>query len=151
MRDFDDLLDGVLAEYSQAEPPLGLEARVLRGMEKPRRDVRWWWGLVPAGGVAAVAVVLLQPAPVLDVPVLWDRGSDPIPAVAFQLTAHEPQAAQTVKRWPTVEAEQRAFIEFARAHPEEAARTLQFADEVMIEPLTIEPLTIAGLDDKGDL
>jgi hypothetical protein len=90
--------------------------------------------------------MLLVPAPVLDIPLPGAHRYDPIPAIAFQVTAHKPAASRTAQRWPKVEAEQRAFIEFARAHPEEAARRPQFADEVAIEPLIIEPLTIAGLD-----
>jgi hypothetical protein len=101
--------------------------------------------------VATAAVVLLIPPPIVDAPLPAVHGSDPIPAVAFQLTAHKPQPERTLKRWPKIEAERRAFIEFARAHPEEAVRRPQFADVVEIEPLTIEPLTIAGLEDKGDL
>jgi hypothetical protein len=152
MRDFDELLDGALAEYSQAEAPLGLEARVIRRLEKPGRAVQWWWGLVPALGVAAAAVVFLLPPPVLEVPLPHGRGSDPIPAVAFQVTAHKPPAPKIFKRWPRVEAEERAFVRLAMEHPEIALQlTKPPVEETAIKPLAIEPLAIAGLDEKGDL
>jgi hypothetical protein len=151
MRDFDQLLNGVLAEYSGQEPLLGLEARVLRRVAAQKPARRWWWMLAPAVGFAAVGVVSLLPPPIIDVPRPHGHGSETLPAAAFMMGAR-PAVRPAIHGWPKAIAEQRVFINFARQHPELAAQmTPHLPGELVVEPLNIEPLRITELEPIGDL
>jgi hypothetical protein len=137
-RDFDALLDSALRDYS-GEAPLGLESRVLRAVQESRRPVRWWWLMVPAFGVAGLALVSLVPAPRIDAPLPDGHGSDAAPpAIAYQMSRLPSKPTLTRRLSP----QQRAMLEFATKHPEQAASLMP----VLPAEITIEPLTITELD-----
>jgi hypothetical protein len=114
----DRWLDAALAHYSQAdeaEPRLGLEARVLATLQADRREREqnrypWPWRLMLAAGLAIVLVVVVARAPWRSVPgtlstpsvktaggATTGRQLRPQPPVAAEMTSH-PNPGVSVRR-----------------------------------------------------
>ena len=147
----DHELDQLLAEALQAEPPAGMEQRVLARI-RPRS--RAWWWLVPglvAAGLAVIAVrVELQPEESLPL-------NPPPSPLAVNLRRAVPQTqprpapvrAKIEKRsqFPTpqpLSAEEKALLAFFHTNPERAGLAWQTEDAIEIEPIRIPPLQSDG-------
>jgi len=144
--DRDGLLDSALQAYSTQEAPVGMEARVLRRLGEPRRGWRPWL-LVPAlAAAAAVAVLMVRPAEDPVPPVLATVAP---PAMALQMTPIPVPAVQhtTVSRRRELTPQQRALLDLATNHPEEAARLVrEIPEELSVSELIVTPLAVTELD-----
>jgi len=115
----DRWLDAALGHYShEAEPRMGLEARVLATLEADRREreqnrYRWPWRLVLSAGVAALLIVVIVRAPwpsARRTPSTPSVGTasgattgterNPHPPVAAEMTSH-PNPGVSVRRTRT--------------------------------------------------
>jgi hypothetical protein len=72
----DRWLDAALPHFSEADPRVGLEARVLATLASDRREreqnrYRWPWRLALAAALAAVVIVVIARAP-------WRSGQPPV-------------------------------------------------------------------------
>ena len=61
-REVDQWLESALSQYSEAEPRIGLESRVLANLQAERSRVasrrRWWWAAGAGAATAALAVAV---------------------------------------------------------------------------------------------
>ena len=145
----DHELDQLLAGALQAEPPAGMEQRVLARI-RPRNRARWW--LVPglvAAGVAVMAVRLrINPEESLVL--------KPPPAPVAVNLRHPPPRPRPVappakiekrSQFPSpqrLSAEEKALLAFLGANRERAGLALQTEDAIEIEPIRIPPLRSDG-------
>jgi hypothetical protein len=134
-QELDRLIDGVLPGYL-AEPPTGIEQRILARVRRPRV---WPWaaGLAVAAAIA-VAIVVPRPAAV-DAPPLVAVHASKAPAV--QVTPVRVSGKRPVRPIPLSRRE-RTLIEFAKANPELARQVLVDAPERMAGPLEMQPIAI---------
>ena len=143
-QELDRLIDAVLPGYL-AEPPTGIEQRILTRVHRPRV---WPWaaGLAAAAAIA-VAIVMPRPAAV-DAPPLVAVHAPTAPAVQIvpvRVGRERPPRAVPLSK------KERALIRFAQANPELARQVFVDAPERMagpldMQPIAIEPITIEPLD-----
>jgi hypothetical protein len=137
--------DEVLREYVAQPVPLGMEARILA---RCRRRV-WWRRPVVGLALAAaglMGLVWVRPAraPERNVRgavrrvVSEDAGRKP------GVRSEAPPRARRKRRVSGVE----ALVRFARQHPEQAARLVEFHDPEPMVPLEITPIAIEELGDS---
>lgn len=83
MKDFDELLDGILQENSSKQPRLGLEARVIARVRADGQRQSGWrfvtWGAAAASLAVCVVALLVWPR---DVPPVWRSESAPVTSVS---------------------------------------------------------------------
>lgn len=141
-RDLDQLLDSALPSYL-AEPPVGLEHRVLRRA----RRFRIWPSAIGLAAAAAIAVAYFLPAadPVAPPPLVAVHAPRaPIVQVAAPPPAPKPRPVHL----PMTRRE-RVLLQFAQSNPELVQQILvdapkQMALDLSIEPLVVEPLNTGG-------
>jgi hypothetical protein len=164
MRDeLDRLIDDAVASYSDVEPRLGLEARVLNRMHvlrARRRIFAWGMGLAVAASVVVVGIVIRteqrptsKPAEVARV----TRAEEPTPTtrpvakVRPAKRARRPQFLPKLEQFPAptpLTAEERALIAFAQLHPRDAEMFAELQKQAD-EPVEIERIRIAPLQSEG--
>jgi len=158
--ELDNVIDHVLATYSNAEPLAGLEQRVLDRVRiaQGARRRRWRWALmfaVPA--VAATLLVIFAPKPKSQPVPLAVVATPPAPV---RLPAAVPPAPRRIARprrpaiapelakrqfFPTpspLTEEERLLVQLARFSPE--LLLARPVDEIEIKPIQIAPLRIDG-------
>lgn len=170
----DELLDKALANYSQAEPRLGLEGRVLARLEEEnnsRARVWWKWSWVPAAAALLIAGGLYLARPKAQppaVPVAVAKPAQPVitarsapPPVAEHAKSAVPRGQRTLPQLTAAAAKQpqfpapqplseqdRLLLAYVRLHPQAAAQQARAAAqplaEIKIDPLEIPPLNPDG-------
>ena len=148
-------LDQLLAEALQAEPPSGLEQRVLARL--PSRKRAWWWlapGMV-AASLALIAVsVEMQPEASLPLKPPPSPLGINLPRVS-QPPRSAPRQATLKKRsqFPTpqpLSTEERALMAFLHQDPEGAGEALRDMQRRSEAPIEIEPIHIPPLQSEGE-
>jgi len=144
----DSILDSALREYSNHEPRVGLEGRILRRVQSAPNARRLWPKLLPALAAIALAIAILHRDPPKTQPLLPEisRTVETPPPVFFQQPVVKRR--KLPKRKPFAEpepltAEERALLRFVQSHPEQAREALSLS--ARIEEITIEPLKIEEL------
>ena len=173
----DEILDRALAGYSQAEPRMGLEGRVLARLEeeKAARGRAWWWrwAWAPAAAALLIAGALYLSRPKTETP--SNAAVRPAPPVTGAATAEPPvaptaaqgkphvrrvpQAAPTPAvaaakqpQFPAPQAlseQEKLLLAYVRLQPQAAAQQARSAAEPLAE-MKIEPLVIPPLNPEGD-
>lgn len=175
MKDFDELLDGVLQEVSNVAPLDGIEHRVMHRVRASRQTaVRWRQGFAAAMVLAAgVVVFAVWPGRTVVRPVSPVRSAQVASSVAgpAQVPA-QPRIVRTAVKssvsrrrevgrggqglpkldvFPTpvpVSPEMAMLMDYTLRHPEEAealVKTLA-AGETAIRPIKIEPIRIPAIE-----
>lgn len=155
--DLNKLLDRALQAYTEHEPQIGLDSRVLRRLQQPRPK-RWRWAAIPALAMAALVVLTIMNRPVLQpreenaVPSPVAKGAVPT-VVKGVVQRNSNRPSQTNTRIPQLAPpepptdQQRALQLLATQYPEQAGlMARQVPDELTIEPLAVEPLALNSLD-----
>lgn len=156
----DHEFDQLLAEALKAEPPAGMEQRVLAGIRP--RNWAWWWlapGLVAAGLAVLAVGVDMQPEESLPL-------KPPSPPVVVHLprsytyrAADRPRLAASRARieersqFPTpqpLSADEKALIAFFRQDPDRGGEALREMQKQSEAPIKIEPIYIPPLQSDGD-
>jgi len=173
----DEILDKALANYSHAEPRLGLEGRVLARLDEekqsPARVWKWAWApaaaaLLIAGGlylsrprpqgpaIPNVAVKTNPPvtaAPTQPQPPVVKAAAQTKPRVGARAQA-APRAAVAAARLPQFPAPQalseqdRLLLAYVRLHPQAAAQQAEATAQPLAE-MKIRPLEIPPLSPDG--
>lgn len=146
-QELDQLLDAALPGYI-AEPPTGIERRVVaRVQSRTRQARRWPWAAGLAAAALAVAAFLPRPAAVdIEPPRVAHAPAAPSVHVAPKPARH---AIPTRRSLPLTRREH-ALIQFAQTNPDLARQVLVEAPEKMaapldLQPLAFEPITIEPL------
>ena len=161
--EIDGLIDKALASYG-AEPPLGLETRVMRRVRATRTRRNIVLSFVPAIAACFAMVVMLGRKPEVLVP--------PPTAIAVVPRAQETRVVQPVttasvvhrrtsKRrslpkqdvFPTprpLTQEERLLLSMAQLPPEELKQVIAATEPKDIQPIEIEPIKIEPLHMDGD-
>ena len=175
----DEVLDKALAGYSQAEPRMGLEGRVLARLEEekaaPARAGWWRWAWAPAAAALLIAGGLYlsrprtQPPAAANVPVKVAPAVTPAvtppPAPVAQAVVGKkprigraPQAASATlaearqSRFPAPQPlteQDRLLLAYVRRQPQAAAEQAQASARPLAE-MKIEPLVISPMGPEGD-
>jgi hypothetical protein len=177
-KQLDEILDKALANYSQAEPRLGLEARVLARLEEEKASPArlWWrWAWVPAAAALLIAGGLYLARPRTQAPPsVAVQSSPPVtapapkaaPLVIQATTQAKPRvqpiaapsampAATAVKQpqFPAPHAsseQEKLLLAYVRLQPQAAAQQAQAAGQPLKE-INIQPLEIQPLNpDEND-
>ena len=147
--DLDQILDSALAAYTNQEPHVGMEARVLRAARAPKAG-RWAWVAIPSLAAATLALFFaLQPTPKPSTPIA--RPAPPTAALEVPRMEQAIRTAPRPRRLPhppePPTAQQLVLQAFVLKYPEQAASFVRtIPSELTIEPLAIEPLSIDSLD-----
>ncbi|WP_348267296.1 hypothetical protein P8936_16005 [Edaphobacter paludis] len=108
MKDFDELLDGVLREDASAQPRTGLEARVMARVRTDGQRRPVWrlvtWGMIAAALPVCVVALLVWPRSVSPV-----RHMKEVPAVSGSMSP-ERAAAEPVRTQPRRVAEAKTSV-----------------------------------------
>ena len=157
----DELVDRALSTYVPAEPPLGLEQRILARARAPRRRMAFW-SAIAAAACAAWAIILLrpfepQPAIPADIaeavlPVRAVVPLIPVPSVQYRAIARREarlSEAPKLATFPQIERVPQAEVELARLalNPEIGKALLAEPELTEPEPIHIEALSIKLLDE----
>ena len=169
----DEILDKALANYSHAEPRLGLEGRVLARLDEekqsPARVWKWAWApaaaaLLIAGGLylarprtQAPPAVAEQPAPPRttatkpELPPIQAAQARPRSA---RRAAPAPQvtAAAKLSQFPApqpLSEQDRLLLAYVRSQPQAAAQQARTSGQPMAE-IKIDPLEIPPLEPDGN-
>lgn len=174
----DEILDKALANYSQAEPRMGLEGRVLARLDEEKRARAWWWkwAWAPAAAALLIAGGLYLARPKTETPSTTSVAQKATPAATTTAPTTQPSVAQAVPqvkphvrpssqprpalavadaRQPQFPAPQalseqdRLLLAYVRAQPQAAAQQAKAAGEPLAE-MKIEPLDIPPLNPDGD-
>ncbi|HYX69350.1 MAG TPA: hypothetical protein VE825_09470 [Terriglobales bacterium] len=175
----DEVLDKALANYSQAEPRMGLEGRVLARLEeqKTARARTWWrWAWAPAAAALLIAGGLYLARPKTETPPppsVAEKSAPPVIATApttqppFAQTAAQikprvrpsprprPALSAAAAKQPQFPAPQalsrqdRLLLAYVRLQPQAAAQQAKAAGEPLAE-IQIEPLDIPSLNPDED-
>jgi hypothetical protein len=137
-RELDQLLDAALPGYV-ADAPAGIEDRVLARV-RPRTAWPWYVGLA-AAAVLAIAVLVPNTPPIDGPPLVAVHAAN---APAVQLTSAPPRVRRVSGPAPLTRRE-RVLIHFVQSHPELAQQIFVEAPKQMAQDLTIEPITIEPL------
>ncbi len=135
----DNELDQLLKTYSQAEPPAGLEQRILKRVQQRRV---WPWGIVPVAAAAVFVWMLWIPQPVVAPPLVQS-------AMAAPPLGVETQAPKVVKlraKSPMshgMTPEEKALQKFAASLA--GSLSIGPAGPIEIQPIVIDPLE-TGVD-----
>jgi hypothetical protein len=160
--ELDNLIDGALTQYANAEPLAGIEQRVLDRVHLAEtRRRRWRWMLIVAAPALAATVLVIfapkrapAPAPVAVMAPKPAPIAPPAPRVAPAPAARRiarvrrsVQAPELPKRdlFPTVSpltGEERLLVQVAQTSPQ--LLLAQPVDEIEIKPIQIAPLQIDG-------
>lgn len=157
--DLDKLLDGALHAYSHQVPQIGLDARVLRRLQKAKPR-RWLWAAAPALGMAMLVVLAVLNRPVQQPlaqvqPLAQNHLAAPnrVPSRDRKGAVGPLPGVQTKPRIPKIvppeppTTQQRALQLLATQYPEQAVLLArQVPDELTIEPLAVEPLKLISLE-----
>jgi hypothetical protein len=166
----DRLIDSALSGYSDTQPLAGMEDRVLNRVRLAerghRRRLGWGIALALAASLAIVAI-LIQPGP-QHAPKSARRGPAPDRGLiappgerraATRHTARKPSAHTARPRglpkreqFPSpapMNAEERALLALVRRNPEEARQMLAALQKRTTEPIAIQPVEVAPLNDEG--
>lgn len=172
----DEILDKALAAYGQAEPRMGLEARVLARLEEaktsPARAWWWKWAWAPAAALLlAGGLYLARPhTPLPTAPSVAGKPVAPAvtaaqpeaPAVIAAAPAKPrvrprvaPKVAEAAARQPQFPAPQppseqeKLLLAYVRTQPQAAAQQAQAAAAPLAE-MKIKPLEFEPLNPDGD-
>jgi hypothetical protein len=144
----DSILDAALRDYSNRDPRIGFEQRILRRIRSspPIRRSPWWiaWVLVPMSVTAVVLSVITvgkHSPKVQSVPQVAHVTFLPAPTVPTRRT--KPPKQKRLPKPETLTDGERALLQFARTNPEQAGELV--ADSGQMKDLTIEPLKIEAL------
>ena len=159
----DQLIDGALASYADAEPLAGLEERVLNRARVARaggrRVLAWTVGLAIAASVAMVGIVVRserQVAPKAMAPAAVKTQVVPAPEIQRAVRVRRVVRARRARALPKLEqfpapspmtAEERALVAFVVRDPEEALQTFSELQTQTYEPIKIQPIRIAPLEE----
>ena len=173
----DEILDKALANYSQAEPRMGLEGRVLARLEEEKTAsarVWWRWAWAPAAAALLIAGGLYLARPKTGTP--SKVAVQPTPPVTTTAPAPQPPVAQTAAQgkprvrpssqprpalavaaakqpqFPAPQAlseQEKLLLAFVRLQPQAAAQQAQAAGQPLAE-VKIEPLDISPLNPDED-
>jgi len=166
----DGALDDALAGYSVAEPPAGLEGRVLhriRAAEAPRRRLAGWALAFAAAALVLVTIVMRAPRNPAPHSRNIARAQIPSPArpaakveeprvarehhrgrIAAKRVAPVPKQEQFPAPAPLT-AEEQALRSFIERHTAEAQQVFAQLQKRSNEPIQIEPIQIAPLKIDG--
>lgn len=142
-----------LASYSDAEPPAGLERRIInriRAAETKRRRLMFWGAVLAAAASFAIAIAVWQPR---------ERVLTPPPPPAFRASAAPGRVEVSAPKRRVIRrrslpkepvfpgrapmtAEERALVMLARHNPELLVR--DDGKELEIAPIQIPPLEEGG-------
>lgn len=173
----DEVLDKALANYSHAEPRLGLEGRVLARLEEQKTArAGWWkWAWVPAAAALLIAGGLylsrpappsptapsaavkpnppvIAPAPKTNSTVIQAAKAKPHPRLTSQAAPKVAQAAARLPQFPApqpLSEQDRLLLAFVRTQPQAAAQQAKTAAEPLAE-IKIQPLEIPPLNPDGN-
>ncbi|MBZ5645687.1 MAG: hypothetical protein LAN37_00520 [Acidobacteriia bacterium] len=178
--EFDRLIDEGLRRYAGAEPPLGLEIRVIAALQAKQRQRRWWtqpWLVaVPTAAVLAMVIGLSLANRTKPQPPAPQRASTtpviPAPQPEPQVVAHAPERQATRRTAVQVSARAPNLEKFPAPEPVSqqetllarlaqnlaavqtvAARETESAGQIIISRITIDPIEIQplpGPDPQGD-
>jgi hypothetical protein len=139
-RELDQLIDGALADYA-AEPPVGLEQRMLARVRRPR-----YWPLAAISAVAAaiVAVVAMPEAPPLPPPPPLIATIPTVPALA-PIPKALPVIRPAIKAGIPLSPQERRIEQLMRTHPELADQLVAKDSKAFTEPLGIRPLELTPI------
>jgi len=154
--ELDSVLDASLRDYSNREPRVGLEQRVLRQLRagSPAKGSSWWigWALIPVS-LAAIALLVITALPDRpkvqsqpQVVLVTQLPAPPLPVPTVAKVATKPVKLPKPERVPepeTMTPGERALMRFARSDPEQAREL--FADSGQMKDLKIDPLKIEAL------
>jgi hypothetical protein len=174
----DEILDQALANYSQAEPRMGLEGRVLARLEEEKTAGAraWWWkwawapvaaALLIAGGLylarpktGTPSTVAVRPTPPVTIPA--PATQPPVAQVAAQVkprVGRTPQprpalafAAAKQPQFPAPQAlgeQERLLLAYVRLQPQAAAQQAKAAGEPLAD-IKIQPLDIPPVNPDGN-
>lgn len=118
-RKLDEMLDGLLASYSAAEPRPGLETRILASVREAsakRRPWTWGWNWMWAGAVATAVVVMVALAAYFSRPAQRPRVPEIVRQTVPQPKEQAPPIAQTQTPTPAPQT-------VARQQPRQRPRT----------------------------
>ena len=150
--------EAALREYASVEPPAGLEERVMARVraEGRRRRIPGLWLAAAAAVCGAMFVWMnirpvekqVQPAP------MAAMVSNPLPPVyTLRITSIRRRhvryglpVQETFPAHPQVTAEERAFLQLIREHPDSAKALLSRTEPAPIVPIEIPELTIRPLE-----
>ena len=148
----DSILNEALRDYSNVEPRVGLEQRILRRVQTaPPRRSRWRfaWALVPV----AIALIVWIAVPTREVSrAVIPLSPPPVPSVAQAVipglprprtTGHRLRGRDKLPEPLPMSPEERALLRFVQKQPEQAWAALFQPAE--IQALEIEPLEIEEL------
>ena len=158
----DEWIGRALSTYVPAEPPLGLEHRILARARAPRQRMAFW--LAAAVATCAVcAIILLRPLaqPRPSIPANLPEAVLPVRAAAPIIAAGSVQYRATSRRkprqpalpklavFPQIERVPDAEVQLARLalNPEIGKALLAQPEITEPEPIHIEPLSIKLLDE----
>lgn len=147
--DVDDLLNRAIATYSNAEPPAGLDHRVLlRVREKSNRRSYWVWATAAAAVAMAVAMIV-QPfasRPVAHTPPPAEPKAV-VPVRPQPVIAPPPPVVAKIKRSnPRVNHEELALVRYLNTDPEGAAKAFAELQTAANRDLKIDPLAIKAIE-----
>jgi hypothetical protein len=160
--DLDRVLDTALASYSGREPWPGLEDRVVRRIRCARvRRPRWWMALPAAAALVMVVIAIWLGGDRRMAPERIERPleiavspKEPLPLRAPAPRAQRPKRAARPavpkrERFPTpapLTTSELAVLSLVRRDPREAQELLAAARRPGIEPIIIEEIQIAPLE-----
>ncbi len=162
--ELDRMIDGALADYSDVEPRVGLEERILNRarVARARRRRMFAWGLAFAVAASVVVVGIgirteQRPVPKPAAVVKAANVAPPVPAIKraaripARVRAKRPKALPKLEQFPAptpMTAEERAFVAFVKRDPTEAQQI--FAEmQKRDEPIEIQPIQIPPLRSDG--